>query len=119
MNIIRNLKEIPKFAGKLENMTVTEDSECSFRIKIAGGEPKPEFVWYFDEEEITITDESYEITEIEYTLTLTIRKVKSSNSGTYYVKLINEAGTISSNKAQLFVNRTFFFIFFSSISKQI
>ena len=111
MNILLEIiKELPKFGGKLENITVAEDSECTFSIKIAGGVPRPQFVWYFEEEEITITDESYEITEVENTITLTIKNVKSFNSGTYYVKLINEAGKISSNKAQLIVNSTLFFL---------
>ena len=80
----------------------------AFRIKVVGGNPKPEVKWFFEETEIiTTNNEVYEITEIDETFYLTIKNVKPSNTGTYYVQLINEAGTVNSNKAQLNVNCMF------------
>lgn len=100
--------ETPKIAGKLENVTVNEGQEAKFTIKIAGGKPKPTVKWFKEEEEIVVTTvETYEIVEVEDTVTLIIKSAKPENSGNYYVQLVNEAGQISSNKASLTVNSMF------------
>lgn len=100
--------ETPKIAGKLENVTVNEGQEAKFTIKIAGGKPKPTVKWFKEEEEIIVTTvETYEILEVEDTVTLIIKSAKPENSGSYYVQLVNEAGQISSNKASLTVNSEF------------
>ena len=102
--------EIPKISGKLENVTVAEGQEAKFVVKIAGGKPKPTIKWFKEEEEIiTTTVETYEVVEIEDTVTLIIKSAKPENAGNYYAQLLNEAGTISTNKAQLIVNSTFLF----------
>lgn len=101
--------ETPKFGGKLENVTVNEGQEAKFTIKIAGGKPKPTVKWFKEEEEIVVTTvETYEIVEVEDTVTLIIKSAKPDNSGNYYAQLVNEAGQISSNKALLTVNSTCF-----------
>lgn len=100
-------KETPKISGKLENVTVAEGQEAKFVVKIAGGKPKPAIKWFREEEEITTTVETYEVVEIEDTVTLIIKSAKPENAGNYFAQLINEAGTISTNKAQLIVNREF------------
>ena len=62
--------------------------------------------WFKEEEEIiTTTVELYEIVEVEDTVTLVIKSVKPDNAGNYYAQIINDAGSISTNKAQLIVNR--------------
>lgn len=67
--------------------------------------------WFKEEEEIvTTTVETYEVVEFEDTVTLIIKSAKPENTGNYYAQLINEAGQISSNKAQLTVNRIIFFL---------
>lgn len=101
-------KETPKISGKLENVTVAEGQEAKFVVKIAGGKPKPTIKWFKEEEEITTTVETYEVVEIEDTITLIIKSAKPENAGNYFAQLINEAGTISTNKAQLIVNSEFF-----------
>ena len=106
--LYKKILEIPK-AGKLENVTAVEGSDASFNLKITGGKPKPQVKWFIEEEEIiTINNEQYEVTEIEETVILTIKNVKTENTGNYYAILINEAGSVSSNKAQLIVNSMLF-----------
>ena len=55
-----------------------------------------------------LTEEHYEVTEVEESVTLTIKNVKSSDAGSYFARLVNEAGSVSTNKAQLNVNSTVF-----------
>lgn len=81
-------------------------------MKIAGGKPKPTIKWFKEEEEIiTTTVEIYEVVETEDTVTLIIKSAKPEHAGNYYAQLINEAGTISTNKALLVVNSAYFFLF--------
>jgi hypothetical protein len=101
--------ETPKISGKLENVTVAEGQEAKFVVKIAGGKPKPTIKWFKEEEEIITTVETYEVVEIEDTVTLIIKSAKPENAGNYFAQLINEAGTINTNKAQLIVNSACFF----------
>lgn len=106
-NCILNCLETPKVSGKLENVTVAEGQEAKFVVKIAGGKPKPTIKWFKEEEEIiTTTVETYEVVETEDTVTLIIKSAKPDNAGNYFAQLINEAGTISTNKALLVVNST-------------
>ncbi len=96
--------ESPKIKGKLENVTVKEGEEAKFSLKIEG-KPKPTVKWFKEEEEIvTTTLEVYEVVEVEDTITLIIKSAKPENSGNYYAQLVNEAGQINTNKAQLTVN---------------
>jgi hypothetical protein len=88
-------------------VTVAEGHEAKFVVKIAGGKPKPTIKWFKEEEEITTTVETFEVVEIEDTITLIVKSAKQENAGNYFAQLINEAGTISTNKAQLIVNSEF------------
>lgn len=84
---------------------MAEGQEARFVIKIAGGKPKPTIKWFKEEEEIiTTTIETYEVVEVEDTVTLIIKSAKPENAGNYFAQLINEAGTINTNKALLVVN---------------
>ena len=74
-------------------------------MRIAGGKPKPTVKWFKEEEEIVTTVETYEVVEIEDTVTSIIKAAKPENAGNYFAQLLNEAGTISTNKATLTVNR--------------
>ncbi len=106
-NYLNIIIENPK-SGKLENVTATEGNDATFNLKITGGKPKPQIKWFIEEEEIiTISNETYEVTEIDETVSLTIKNVKTENAGNYYAHLYNEAGTYNTNKAQLIVNRMF------------
>ena len=101
---INLILEVPKVIGKLENVTVNEGHEAKFIVKFSG-KPKPSVTWYKEEEEIiTTVEESYEVIETEDTVQFIIKSVKPENSGNYFAQLNNEAGSISSNKAQLLVN---------------
>ena len=42
--------------------------------------------------------------ETDDIITLIVKNVKPQNSGNYYAQLVNEAGQLSTNKAQLIVN---------------
>ena len=100
------ISETPKLGSKLENVTVNEGQEAKFVLKISGGKPRPTFKWFKDEEEIVITtEETYEFIETEDTIQLIIKSAKPENSGSYHAQIINEAGQIATNKAQLIVNR--------------
>jgi len=94
---------VPKFVGKLDNLTVNESQEAKFTVKFTG-KPKPTIKWFKEEQEIIIT-ESYEIVETEDTYTLIIKSAKPENSGNYSAQISNETGTATSNKAVLTVNR--------------
>ena len=97
--------ELAKVKGKLDNITVNEYQPAKFTVSFSG-KPKPSVKWFKEEEEIVeTTTETYEVVEIEDTVTLIIKSVKPENAASYYAQLINDAGTISSNKAQLIVNR--------------
>ena len=60
--------------------------------------------WFKEEEEIdtTIID-SYEVIDLDETVTLVIKSVRPSDSGPYSARVTNEAGTVLSNKAILSV----------------
>ena len=95
---------MPKVSGKLENLTVNEGQEAKFVVKFTG-KPKPTVKWFKEEEEVVeTTEETFEFIESEDSVQFVIKSVKPGNSGSYYAKLINEAGQINSNKAQLVVN---------------
>lgn len=96
--------DLPKFSGKLENQAVSEGADATFSIRYAGGNPRPTFQWFANDAEEIVSNETYEITEVEETLSLTVRKAKASHAATYHVHLVNEAGTVESNKAKLTVN---------------
>ncbi len=102
--------ELPKFIGKLDSVSANEGFSASFSARIGGGLPKPELKWFFEEEEIVITEEHYEVTEVEEAVTLTIKNVRAADAGSYFARLVNEAGSVSTNKAQLNVNSTVFFL---------
>jgi predicted PurR-regulated permease PerM len=92
---------------------VNEGQEAKFTVKIAGGKPKPKVKWFKEEEEIITTiEETYEVIETEDTVTLILKSAKPENAGNYHAQLVNEAGQISTNKAQLVVN-SMLFCFFS------
>ena len=94
---------MPKINGKLENVTANEGSEARFTIKIGGGKPRPTVIWFKEDQEITISEE-YEVEETEDTVTLIIKCARLPNMGSYHAQLTNEAGQVTSNKAQLTVN---------------
>ncbi len=95
---------MPKVSGKLDNVTVNAGQEAKFVVKFTG-KPKPTVKWFKEEEEVVeTTEETYEFIESEDSVQFVIKSVKPENSGSFYAKLINEAGQISSNKAQLIVN---------------
>lgn len=107
--------EVPKVSGKLENVTVNEGQEAKFVVKFTG-KPKPTIKWFKEEEEIIITEETYEIIETEDTVTLIIKSAKPEHSGNYHAQLVNEAGQASTNKALLTVNSMYFVARFNYIS---
>lgn len=108
INCTFHFKETPKINGKLDNVTVNEGQEARFTIKIGGGKPKPTVKWFKEEEEIVVTTiETYEIVEVEDTITLIIKSAKPENTGNYSAQLVNEAGQVASNKALLTVNSTY------------
>lgn len=96
---------MPKVNGKLENVTVNESDAASFSFKYSG-KPKPAVKWFRDEVEL-VNDDSYEIIEsADDEISLKIKSCRSSDHlGTYYAKLSNKAGNVSTNKAQLNINR--------------
>jgi len=86
-------------------VTVADGQDAKFVIKLGGGKPRPKAKWFFEEEEIiTTVNEMFEVIEEEDSITLIVKSAKPLNSGNYFVQLVNEAGQINSNKAQLIVN---------------
>ncbi len=109
--VFLKILETPK-CGKLENVTANEGSDAKLSVKIAGGKPKPKVKWFIEEEEIiTVSNETYEVTETEDTVYLIIKSIKPENAGNYHAVLYNEAGSVTSNTAQLTVKCDLNFIF--------
>jgi hypothetical protein len=98
-----NLKKLPKILNKLYNAVVNESESISFTIKV-NGKDRPPPKWYFDETEININDDDFELSETDDEITLVIKHCKSENTGSYYLKFKNSFGEICSNKAKLIVN---------------
>ena len=97
------VSEIPKIINKLENLSVNENEQAKFIIKITG-KPKPTSKWYKDDTEIII-DESNEIIENDDEIIFVIKNCNNQlNSGVYSVKVSNEFGEALSNKATLTIN---------------
>ena len=99
-----NVQELPKIINKLENIVVNENELVKFSIKISG-KPKPSYKWFKDDIEINLSD-TVEINETEEDeIIFTIKSCKShENSGTYFVKIMNDFGEALSNKATLTIN---------------
>ena len=96
--------EDPKILGKLDNVTVGENNEAKFAVKLAKGKPKPTCKWFREEKEIDFSkSESYEATETDNTYSLTIKSAQIPDAGWFNAKLTNEAGSVNSNKASLTV----------------
>lgn len=96
--------EPPKVHGKVDNATVCEKEQAKFTVKIGGGKPKPTVKWFREDQEVdTSNADLYEINEVENTNTLIIKSAKPENAGHYLAKLINETGSVNSNKATLVV----------------
>ena len=99
-----NVQELPKIINKLENIVINENELVKFSIKISG-KPKPSYKWFKDDIEINLND-TVEINETEEDeIIFTIKSCKSQeNSGTYFVKIMNEFGEALSNKSTLTIN---------------
>jgi len=95
--------EIPKINGKLDNVSSVSGKDAKLTVKIGGGKPQPKSTWFIEDEEIKITEE-FEVIDKEETASLVIKNVRLDQAGNYSVKLENEAGSVTSNKAQLIVN---------------
>lgn len=100
-NCLLELLDLPKILNKLDNVTVNENDQAKFSVKMTGN-PKPSVKWFKDDVEIVI-DESIEIIESEENeVTLIIKSCKSPlHSGNYFAKISNEFGEVSSNKSTL------------------
>lgn len=100
--------ETAKIKGKLENIAATEGNEARFLLRLSGGKPRPTVKWFHNEEEVLIIESEnlYEIIQTDEAIEFVIKNVKSENSGTYYAKVVNDAGQSVSNKAQLVVSRS-------------
>lgn len=100
------ITQAPKILNKLTNITINEGEDIQFSIQYSGN-PKPNPKWFKDE--IEIQSDYFEILEKENESVLKIKKCESKkNSGTYFVKISNEFGESSSNKAILTINSKFF-----------
>jgi homoserine dehydrogenase len=83
---------------------VNEGCDAQFSVRYVGGAPRPTATWFLDEQEITAAHESFQALALEDTVSLSIRQAKASHAASYSVRLSNEAGSVTSNKALLAVN---------------
>lgn len=108
--------EAPKILNKLDNQTVDENNEVLFKINFTGI-PKPSVKWFKDNIEIQ-PNNVIEIKESDDESILILKSCYSKeHSGSYFVKLSNDFGTVESNKALLTINSTIFINFFLPIFK--
>lgn len=98
------LLDLPKALNKLENITVSESESAKLSIKVSGN-PKPSVKWYKNDIELIITD-LYEICESDDEVTLLIKSCTHDDSGSYFAKISNSFGEVSSNKATLNIQKT-------------
>lgn len=102
--------EAPKISGKIDNVTVGENSEAKFTVKLGQGKPKPTCKWFREEKEIDLvaSAEFYEVAETDNTYTLILKKARIEDAGWFNAKLTNEAGSVNSNKSSLTVRCKYF-----------
>ena len=94
--------ELPRIIGKIDNVNVNVGDVAKIVVKFYGGNPRPSFKWFKEDEEISM--ENSEILEAIDSVSLSINEAKVENGGFYYVRIMNDVGEIFSNKFQLLIN---------------
>ena len=99
-----DILDLPKIMNKLENLTVNETESAKFTVTFSG-KPIPKAKWFKNDSEIEL-NETIEIDEsIENQSTITIKSAQSAeHTSSYYAKVSNEFGEVTSNKATLTIN---------------
>jgi len=86
-------------------VAVNENEPASFTVNFSG-KPMPKTQWFKNDAELEIT-KTIEVNEtVENQVSITIKSCKSAeHTGTYFAKVFNEFGEVSTNKVTLTINR--------------
>lgn len=99
-----NILDQPKLTAKLENVSINEGMDAEFVCKFISNPAAQSIVWYKNDTEELTNSETVVITHTENTSVLKLVAPKNTESGTsYLVKIVNQLGEATSNKAQLII----------------
>jgi sporulation protein YlmC with PRC-barrel domain len=99
-------KDSPKVVGKVENVSINQGSNAEFTCKFLSSPAATSVKWYKnDSDEIILSDQYEIITDETSTVLKKINCQPNDSIATYIVKITNELGETSSNKATLNVTR--------------
>lgn len=100
-----NILDAPKFLSKLENVVVNETGTAEFVCKFMANPAPSSIKWFKNETEEVDISEFVEIVSTHESSIMRLLNCKPSDSGaTYQVKIVNDLGEASSNKASLNVS---------------
>lgn len=95
----------PKFHGKIENVTVSENANAEFICKFIANPAPSSVKWFKNESEEVVESELIQIETTTETSVLRLLNCKPIDTGsTYSVKVVNDLGEAASNKASLNVS---------------
>lgn len=96
---------MPKINGKIENANVNEGETAIFVCNFVSNPAASKITWFKNEKEEIVVAENITIENTETTSTLKLANCKLSDTGSNYtVKIVNDLGECTSNKASLNVS---------------
>lgn len=100
-----NILDLPKIASKIENVSVNEGQDAEFVCKFISNPTPSKIIWLKNETEEIVANETFVITSTDDSTILKLVSCKADDSGSFYqVKIINQLGEVTSNKATLNVS---------------
>ncbi len=100
-NFIHKL-DIPKIISKIENISINEGEDAIFSCKFISFPLENKITWYKNDTFEISNGEDFNISKEDGASIIKINKPKSNENGsTYLVKISNEIGEVTSNKAIL------------------
>jgi hypothetical protein len=99
------LQDVPKINGKVENVSINEGQVAEFTCKFISNPAASKITWFKNESEELAVGESVEITNTADSSVLKLSNCKLSDTGSFFiVKITNDLGECTSNKATLNVS---------------
>jgi hypothetical protein len=93
---------VPRLLSKIENVTVSEDSDAEFICKFVSNPVPSLIVWYQNEKEELSESEFISIVSSDGCTKLIIKNCRANDTGKNFIaKVVNDLGEFTSNKASL------------------
>jgi hypothetical protein len=103
-HFLKNL-DLPKITAKVENVTINEGQDAEFVCNFISNPEPTSLIWLKNESEELTENENVSITNTNASSVLKLKNSKSTDTGsTFLVKIVNQLGEVSSNKATLNVS---------------